>query len=110
MKIKYSYVDWIQDFQITVYCVDDKKIKFLKSIHAKRKFFNRKYWIISYDNDYNLAKLLTLLRNENFMFSYDEHGWSPSGIFQHLREKGLLCGKLKEISWKKEDDVCIREL
>lgn len=110
MSNKFSYVEWIQDHRITIYCNDKDKSKKIKILKGKRKFFSFKYWIINYRDEYELAKILASLRNENFFFGFDEHGWSPSGIFQYLREKGMLTGKFIEIFWRGKDKIGTREV
>lgn len=110
MKIKYSYVEWVQNNKITIYCCDSNKIKKLKPFKAKKRIFSLNYWVINYDNDKDLAKIMSSLRDNGFLFSYDEHGWCPSEIFQHLREKGCLSGKFTEIFWRGPDKPDTRDL
>lgn len=110
MKIKYSYVEWIQNNKITIYCCDNGKIKTLKLLNAKRKLFSLTNWEINYRDDEELAKILSSLRDDLFLFGYDEHGWCPSGIFQHLRENGLLSGKFTEIFWNGPNKIGTRVL
>lgn len=110
MKIKYSYVKWIQDNEIIVYCYDHNKTKILKLLKARRRIFSLKYWVINYCDDEELAKILSALRDDGFLFGYDEHGWCPSGIFEHLRDKNLLSGKFMEIYWRGTNKIGTREL
>ena len=110
MHVKYSYVEWIQNNVITIYCCDRKKINMLKSINARRKLFSCKYWIVRYKGDEELAGILNALRNECFLFGYDEHGWCPSGIFQLLREKGMVHGEFTEIFWRGPNKLGTRKM
>lgn len=110
VKNQYSYVEWIQNNKITIYCCDNNKAKKLKSLNAKRKLFSLNYWIIAYSNDEELAKVISLLRDDGFLFGFDEHGWCPSGIFQHFREKKLLSGKFTEIFWSGPNKIGTREV
>lgn len=50
-----------------------------------------------------------MLRNKGIAFGYDEHGYSPSGVFQLLREKGVIQGKFKEIYWVGPGQIRVRE-
>lgn len=109
MGINYSYVEWIQNNEIKIYCCDREKIDVLKSISAKRKLFNYKYWTVQYKNDTELARILTVLRDATFCFGFDEHGWSPASIFELLREKKMLTGTFNEISWSAPGKVITRE-
>jgi len=53
---------------------------------------------IEYDGHDELAEVFTKLRDLDIPFSAGQD-WAPSEIFEHLREKGLLSGKFKKISW-----------
>ena len=99
MKNKVCYVRSILSKEITILCNDSKKTKFLRSIQGKRRFLVSSEWVIRYSSNEDLAKIFEKLRNEGFLFSYDQHGWGPSDLFKHYREQGLLTGKFKEIFW-----------
>lgn len=49
-------------------------------------------------NDTEKATLFDQLRQLEVSFSAGRE-WSPSEVFEHLREQGLLSGKYKRISW-----------
>ena len=110
MKNEYSYVEWIQNHKIDIRCYDDNKTVCLKFLNARKKIFNSHTWVIYYRDDNELIKIISSLRDNGFMFAFDEHGWCPSGIFQYFREKGLLFGKFTEIFWRGTQGVGIREL
>jgi hypothetical protein len=60
--------------------------EFLKKLGCRRKFFKRNIWVLPYANEQQLTLYLDELRKANFLFS-GGHGWSPSAIFQYLRER-----------------------
>jgi hypothetical protein len=53
------------------------------------------------------ANLMSHLRNVNIPFSYGG-SWSPTEVFEYLREKNLTSGKYKEVSWRNRNDYIIR--
>lgn len=46
-----------------------------------------------------MLNALMTLSQDGSALSYDEHGWGPSSIYMHYRDKGLLTGEIKEIFW-----------
>ena len=105
MNIIYS----ILNHEIVIKTTEFGLIHFLKKLGVKRRFFKRNVWILSYKDEQELSSCLTALRNAKCLFS-GGHGWSPSAIFQQLRDKGLLSGKFKEIVWAKPRTTIIREI
>ena len=105
----YPYVTWIPG-KITIYCNNKEKIQCLKSLGAKKNLFSRNPWMIHYETERDLAIIFSKLRDCDFLFSFDEHGWSASEVFQNLREKHFIQGKFLEISWCQKDKVLVRTL
>ena len=99
MENKLNYVQTVLDKKIIILCNDTNKKKYLRSLGAKRKFIFRSEWVINYSTETDLGNFFSKLRNENFSFSYDQHGWGPSDLFKYLREKKLLEGSFVEIYW-----------
>lgn len=99
MKEKLCYVRSVLTKEITILCDDQEQLNFLRSIGGKRRFFISSEWVIQYSSDDDLTNLFNKLRNKGFLFSYDQHGWGPSDLFRHYRDKGVLTGKFKEIFW-----------
>jgi hypothetical protein len=58
-------------------------------------------------NEKEKANLMSHLRNVNIPFSYGG-SWSPTEVFEYLREKNLTSGKYKEVSWRNRNDYIIR--
>ncbi|MGK9232531.1 hypothetical protein KXS07_11400 [Inquilinus limosus] len=56
--------------------------------------------IIEYypDSDIDRANILKYLRDIGVCFSYGKE-WSPSEIFEELRDKGLIDGKYNMVTW-----------
>lgn len=93
------YVDAILTKEIIVSCTIKSKFKFLKRLGAKREWFRRKIWAIKFESQKEEARILMELNESGAAFSFDEHGWGPSCVFVHYREKGLVTGEICEISW-----------
>ncbi len=88
---KINYVDSVLKKEITIFCLNKQKSKYLRSIGAsKRSLFGfGPEWVICYNNRNELANFFSKLRDADFLFSYDEHGWGPSEVFEDLKEKKL---------------------
>jgi hypothetical protein len=100
MSKELSYIAAVFDESIVINCNDKTKYAFLKKIGAKRKFLFGIKWRIHYKADADLAIYFAKLRDNGFFFSYDQHGWGPSDIFQYLRKNVLLKGDFTEIFWR----------
>lgn len=109
MNDKLSYATAVFNRDIVIRCNDKSKYKFLKSIEARRFLFGST-WYVHYRDDSELASYFNKLREAGFLFSYDQHGWGPSAIFQYLREKGLLQGMYTEIYWTGLNEYHTRKL
>src|SRR3989338_3342009 len=99
MKKLLNYVRSVLSKEIVILCVDREKSKYLRSIGAKKKFIFGSEWVINYVTEDDLAGFFIKLRDEGFLFSYDQHGWGPSDLFRYLRDKNLLNGHFMEIYW-----------
>jgi len=110
MLRKVSYVKWIQENEITIFCEDAERYNFLKIIGAKRKLFDRKIWIINCRDKNDLADKLQRLNDNDFMFAGGSHGWNPVDIYILMREKNLVTGKATEIVWKEKNQTVTRVL
>lgn len=97
---KLNYVAAVLDNSIVIKCSDKNEFIFLRNIGAKRKFIFGIEWYIHYKTTIELATFFAKLRDEGFLFSYDQHGWGPSDVFQYLRKNDVLSGDFIEVSWK----------
>ncbi len=93
------YVQAVLDNEIIVFCDRKEKINFLKKIGGRREWFIKKTWEIDFFSKEEMFELLMKLNIDGAAFSFDEHGWGPSSIFEHYREKGMVSGTIKEIFW-----------
>lgn len=102
MNAQYNYIAAVLSDEIVIYCATSDKKKLLKTLGAKSKIFNHQTWYLKYKkNDENdLGCMLTKLRDFGFCFAGSAGGWPPAAIFEHLREKRLVTGKIIEILWR----------
>jgi len=110
MKDPQNIVLSIQKNKIVVSCSDESKIKILKQMGAKRKIFDHKMWIITYDSKKELSGNFVCLRDSGFVFAGEPGGWSPSSIFLKFKEEGYIEGRAMEVIWKNKDTPILREI
>ena len=92
----YSYVVDAAGDSLEVKTTDTRIVDFLKK-NGFAKTENNTYEL-KFHNDESKAKMMGSLRDQGIYFSYG-HGWSPSAVFEYLRDQGLLSGKYQRISW-----------
>ncbi|MCW5590230.1 MAG: hypothetical protein KIT27_11290 [Legionellales bacterium] len=95
--------------KVLIYSIKSTHTSLLKKLGSKRKLFKRSQWILPYSTKLELAKYLNELRNANFLFS-GGGGWTPSAVFQDLRDHNYITGKIKEAVWIKPESKVIREI
>jgi hypothetical protein len=70
---------------------------------------NKMVWKVPFSSIIELAEKLKELNRLGFLFVGGADGWPPSEIFIDLREKNLLEGRFKEVTWRGPGDWVIRE-
>ena len=93
------FVEAILKNEVTIYCTLKEKVVFLKVIGAKRDWFWKKTWSLSFESKKEMINILMKLNESGAAFSFDEHGWGPSSVFIHYRDEGLVQGEIVEIFW-----------
>lgn len=111
MIISHDYIRSIFGGVIAIHCVHEEKKTLLKKIGATKKFFDKNIWNLKYDesNEKELAKKLETLRDIGFYFAGSAGGWPPAAIFEYLRDKGYVSGKIIEIIWRAPNQESIFE-
>jgi hypothetical protein len=91
--------------------VSDQNIDAIKGIGAQeRKIEGETIWFVPYVDERELAARLEDLNRLGFLFiGADPLGWPPADVFIHLREKRLLKGSFKAITWRGPGDWVVRE-
>jgi len=82
----------------------------LKDLGAKESTVNDGlFWIIPFGDDNDLAQDLQFLNKLGVLFAGEPSGWAPAAIFEDLRERKLVDGNFKEISWTGSGKWLVRE-
>ena len=90
--------------------VTNDLIDSLKDLGAKESTVNDElFWIMPFGDDNDLAKKLQLLNKLRVVFAGEPSGWAQAAIFEDLRERKLLHGSFKEISWTGPGKWFVRE-
>lgn len=64
--------------------------------------------VISFGSEADLARVLTLLRDQDVAFASATSGWSPADVFDDLRHRGLINGHYEAISFRGPANAVIR--
>jgi len=80
--------------------VADDLIDALKDLGAKESIVHDEvFWVIPFGDNNDLAEKLQQLNKLGVLFVGEPAGWPPAAIFEALRERKLVNGSFKEISW-----------
>ena len=90
--------------------VSNDLIDSLKNLDAKESIVNHEVvWVMPVGDDNDLAKKLQSLNKMGMLFVGDHSGWPPAAIFADLRDRKLLEGIFKEITWSGPGKWFVRE-
>ena len=103
-------VSLISTDTIRIEDVSNNLLDSLKNLGAiESAIYNEAVWIIHFGDDNDLAEKLQLLNRLGVLFVGEPFGWPPAAIFEDLRERKLLDGSFKEISWTGPGKWSVRE-
>jgi hypothetical protein len=103
-----KYVSWIGKNALHVYCADSSGRHVLSGMAAKKHLFTHTKFTLKYASDQQLAEILTALRDSTFCF-VGGVGWSPSAVFEDLRDKGFVKGAFLELVWAGSQKAIVSE-
>ena len=86
--------------QICVRLYDQTSRRLVEQLGGRRKLLSLSEWKIFYKDDRDLAQILVDLRDNSILFSAGKE-WSPSEVFEHLRDRGMVRGKYSIIYWER---------
>ena len=86
---------------VVVQCAEPAHEPTLRALGASLAGFTRGCWQIPAPSPAHLAHVLTALRELGLPFADAPHGWPPAAVFEHLREQGLVSGRIRRISWRR---------
>jgi hypothetical protein len=103
-------VSLISTDTIRIEDVSNNLLDSLKNLGAiESAIYNEAVWIIHFSDDNDLAEKLQLLNRLGVLFVGEPSGWPPAAIFEDLRERKLVDGNFKEISWTGSGKWLVRE-
>jgi hypothetical protein len=100
-----QYVEAVLESEVTVTCRASDLVQQLLNLGASKTATGVS---LRYDSQQELASLFTALQQLGVPFS-EGPGWPPSDVFQHLREQGLVSGRIKSVSWRRPNEPVVRE-
>jgi hypothetical protein len=100
----------VGDNEVTVEAGPDVDPRELRALGGRRGMFNRGTWTFPAREEQAFATLLEGLRDLGVAFAWEPGGWPPAAIFTHLRDRGLVHGRIKAVTWRAPDDVQVFEL
>ena len=96
-----SYVSYINGEEISLKLNSSIHKKIVKDLGGKQSFIPPFRWKITYQSKNELANIFRTLQNNNFAFSAGRD-WSPSNVFEELRDNEYIEGKFLKIYWTSE--------
>ena len=54
---------------------------------------------VNYSCEQELANIISMLQKLEISFSDQLAGWPPAAVFDYLKDKGMVSGSIKRISW-----------
>ena len=93
-----DYVKCVFERTIQIQCETKHLLTALGSLNGFAKL-GENVFSVSYSTESELALQLSKLNNLGFLFVNAGPDMHPGGEFRYLREKGLVQGKIKTISW-----------
>ena len=106
-----SYVSKILvgDNEVTMEAGPDVDQASLKALGGRRSLLNRRTWTFPARDDAGLGELLHALRDLGVAFAWEPSGWPPAAVFAHLRERGIVQGKVTAVTWRAPGDFQVFE-
>ncbi len=100
------YVFQASGNQVVVKVIDERTLVFLRTlgfVAAKESGYE-----LAIKSEQEKANIFSQLRDFGFCFASGKE-WNPCEVFEYLRDKKLVSGSFKEISWKQPYSWKIRE-
>jgi hypothetical protein len=97
-----NYVSFIQDGELRAERVTPELAGALASLGGREKQLREGIaWVLKYTDDASLGRFLGKLRDIGFLFVEAPGGWPPSAVFETLRERGLVQGEFRAVTWSR---------
>jgi hypothetical protein len=99
----------VGDNEVTVEAGPDVDTRTLRALGGRRSLLNRRTWTFPARDDEALGTLLHALRDLGVAFAWEPSGWPPAAVFAHLRDRGLVQGTIKAVTWRAPGDFQVFE-
>ena len=99
----------VGDNEVKVEAGSDVDPKALRALGARRSLLSRATWTFPARDDQALGALLHELRDLGVAFAWQPSGWPPAAVFAHLRDRGMVQGPIKAITWRAPGDFQLFE-
>ena len=93
-----DYVECIFENTVRIQCETEHLVDSLVFLSGFVKL-SQNIFLVSYSNESELADLVAKLNSLGFLFVNAGPDLHPGGVYQFLREKGLVSGRIQTISW-----------
>ncbi|MDK2123013.1 hypothetical protein [Parachitinimonas caeni] len=93
-----DYIESILSKEICIRCTSILVRKQLLGLHAARERGGDVY--VPFESKEHLAFILRKLQTLGLLFADAPAGWPPAAVFEHLRDEGLLQGRIKTVTWR----------
>lgn len=103
-----NYVSLILNSKIQIENVTEDKTEILKKLGGYIGE-DRKSWVIDFSDEKHLAQMLSILVENELLFVGGASGWPPAEIIADLRDKNLVLGSFKEVTWFGEGKWIIKD-
>jgi hypothetical protein len=100
----------VGDNQVTVEAGPEVDASALKALGGHKKFLSRGTWTFPAREEQALGALLHELRELGVAFAWERSGWPPAAVFAHLRDRGLVQGPIRAITWRAPGDFQLFEM
>lgn len=103
-----NYINLILNSKIYIRNVTDNKREILESLGGIIDE-NENIWVIAFEGEKHLAKILSVLAESELLFVGGVSGWPPAEIFADLRDKNLVVGNFQEVTWLRKGEWIVKD-
>ena len=100
----------VGDNQVTLEAGPGADARALRALGGRRHLIRRRMWTFAGRDEHALGALLHALRDMGVAFAWAPSGWPPAAVFAHLRDRGLVEGRIRAVTWRSPGDFEIFEL
>jgi len=103
-------VSLVTENKIFIRDIEETQREQLQSVGIQPDDLVSSRWVIQYVGEIEKATLFTQLRDIGIAFSTDTRlGWGPAEQFEEMRDRGIVKGNFKRVSWRGPQDPFVIE-